>query len=347
MIVTKGLYKDLIKIALATTPLIATIMVMPMFMRKTPREISEIYIWLFIMCFLAVFWAMNIGLVVVFEQPHFKKAKKRFRFPVSYTLSIAFAFIAFVLDLGQYFAPRDPGPQSPEPNGNPIYAPLVLFVFINTIILVIQELVLLKKSNTIIATENEKLKTMNTEAHYQQLKQQLHPHFLFNSLNTLKVLINRKPESATQYLVNLSDFLRGSLSIGDINIIRLEQELRLCSDYLEMQKIRFGNSLTYSFSIPDDIIHSGSVPPFSIQLLLENAIKHNILLPETPLNIQVAFSNGIISVCNNLQKRNPIESQGGLGLSNLSERYRIICGEGLEVNESETVFCVKIRIIES
>ena len=102
---------------------------------------------------------------------------------------------------------------------------------------------------------------------YLKLKQQIHPHFLFNSLNTLKALINKSPDDAEDYLIKLSDFLRVTVSTEYDNIVKIKDELKLCLDYLEMQKIRYGEALQFHIDIPEKIVQTGFVPVFSLQLL--------------------------------------------------------------------------------
>lgn len=222
----------------------------------------------------------------------------------------------------------------------------VVFIFLlNTIITVIEGSVLQKNKRMMVELENAKLKTQNTEAFYNQLKQQIHPHFLFNSLNILKSLIKREPDIAEDYLIKLSDFLRASIASANENMVTLKEELELCTDYMEMQKIRFKKALQYSFKIPVDIQESGIVPIFSIQLLLENAIKHNSMTNEKPLKISIAYNSGYISVSNNCQLKLTSEASTGVGLKNLSERYKILLGEDITVTETKEEFSVWIKVL--
>ena len=185
---------------------------------------------------------------------------------------------------------------------------LIIIVFvvisINTVVLIIQELFLLNEKKKRIESENAQLRIRNIEAANLKLKQQLKPHFLFNSLNVLKTLIKKQPENAEIYLKRLSDFLRASVSSGDINTVTLKEELKLSLDYLEMQKIRFGEAIHFQVNIPDEV-KTGILPVFSIQLLLENAIKHNAFTTELPLNIKLFYNNGRITVSNNIRHKEP------------------------------------------
>src|SRR5699024_3659425 len=124
---------------------------------------------------------------------------------------------------------------------------------INTIILIIQNLHVLREEKLVVELENLQLKLRNTEAINLKLKQRIHPHFLFNSLSTLQTLINNEPQTAVNYVIRLSGFLRSGLSTSSMNTVKLSEELDLAIDYLEMQKIRFQSSLTYDFQVPENV----------------------------------------------------------------------------------------------
>jgi len=214
----------------------------------------------------------------------------------------------------------------------------------NTIILIIQDLMLLREKKAIIESENAQLKIKNIEATYSQLKQQIHPHFLFNSLNTLKTLIRKQPKDAEVYLIKLSDFLRASITLNNENLAKLSDELKFCFDYLELQKGRFGEALKYSVEIPEEV-KSGYVPVFSVQHLLENAIKHNALTVENPLLIEVKYDNNRIIVTNNVQVKNIPEETTGRGLANLAERYKILSDEEIIFKSDDNHFSISLKIL--
>jgi len=222
---------------------------------------------------------------------------------------------------------------------------IVLFaVSSNTVILIIQDLMLLREKKAIIESENAQLKIKNIEATYNQLKQQIHPHFLFNSLNTLKTLIRKQPKNAEVYLKKLSDFLRTSITLNNENLAKLSDELKFCLDYLELQKGRFGEALKYSIEIPEEA-KSGFVPVFSVQHLLENAIKHNALTVENPLLIEIKNDNNRIIVSNNIQVKDLTEETTGRGLANLAERYKILSGDEIIFQSDDNHFSVSLKIL--
>ena len=216
----------------------------------------------------------------------------------------------------------------------------------NSIILITQDLLLLREKKAMIESENAQLKIKNIEATYNQLKQQIHPHFLFNSLSTLKTLIRKEPKDAEIYLKKLSDFLRASITLNNENIVKLSDELKFCLDYLELQKGRFGEALKYSIEIPEEV-KSGFVPVFSVQHLLENAIKHNALTVENPLLIQVKYNNNRIIVTNNIQAKSDTEETTRRGLANLADRYRILSGDEIIFQSDENHFSVSLKILEN
>lgn len=193
--------------------------------------------------------------------------------------------------------------------------------------------------------EVSRLQITNAETLNQLLKQQIQPHFLFNALNTLKSLIKKQPATAENYLMQLSDFLRASISGYRSDTVSVKEELDLCTNYMEMQKVRFGEALKYEVDVPDSYLHQFYVPFFSLQPLLENAIKHNELTKEKALTIHLYVENESIIVKNNLQKRKQVDSSTGNGLKNLNERYKILHNSDIEINETDKDFIVRIKLI--
>ncbi len=206
--------------------------------------------------------------------------------------------------------------------------------------------ILLQFAKSRTELEISKLKMANFESANQLLRQQIQPHFLFNALNVLKSLIRKYPETAEAYLIRLSDFLRASLNVSKVDTATVREELKLCEDYMEMQKIRFGDSLDYQVTLEEtDRNLDNYLPFFSLQPLLENAIKHNQLTPAAPLRIEVSRLGEWIEVKNNLQPKNFVEGSNGNGLYNLKERYRILSGDEVGIRMTEDEFSVRIKIL--
>lgn len=222
---------------------------------------------------------------------------------------------------------------------------LLVFIAINTVVIILQNLTLVKEKNVLVESENMQLRTKNIEAANQQLKQQVQPHFLFNSLSTLKALIKQQPVQAEEYLVRLSSFLRYTIAANQPDKAKVEDEVKLCVDYLEMQQIRFGNALQFSIDIPAEVQQDKDLPVFALQILAENAIKHNTLTIANPLHITITYSDNAITVANNLQPKESTEYSAGMGLNNLSERYKLLSAEGVTIQKTETTFMVTINTL--
>ncbi len=223
-----------------------------------------------------------------------------------------------------------------------LYANLVLYSFV----FLVQNFILSQYEKNRIQIELLQLKSANIETTNQLLQQQIQPHFLFNALNILKSLIRKDPKSAEAYLIKLSDFIRVSISKNRSGKALLKDELKVCDDYMDMQRIRFGDALRYEVLIAEnDKVMSSKLPFFSLQPLLENAIKHNELTIDNPLHITVEKSKDYIVISNNLQKKSISEISTGYGHQMLQERYRILSEDKLIVEKSESHYKVKLKIL--
>ncbi|WP_229238832.1 sensor histidine kinase [Dyadobacter sp. Leaf189] len=195
------------------------------------------------------------------------------------------------------------------------------------------------------AIETEKLKTERFAQQYQSLKDQLNPHFLFNSLNVLSNLVYENQETAARFIQQLSRIYRYVLDVQHEELVTLGQELEFAKNYLSLQKIRFEENLDYRIHIDED--QKGLLPPLSLQLLLENAIKHNIASTENPLRIDIYLENEFLVVKNNLQLKSRItEESTGIGLSNISKRYELLSQQPVSVRNGEGYFVVKLPLLK-
>ena len=267
--------------------------------------------------------------------------QRKLRYLISYTISpfiYLFIWILFeplVSDEGHHWTDRS------------FMAVIVLSSWLmNTFVILLYNYNFLQQAKIQSEFENLELKAIISETANQVLKQQIHPHFLFNVLNTVKTLYKQDVKQGETYLVHLANFLRASLSNPAARIVRLEDELQLCWDYIEMQRVRFGKALTYEADLPLAVTQQKFVPHFSLQALLENAIKHNDLTEESPLNIQVVVEGDHIKVINNLQPRRFTEPSTGQGLPNLAERYRLLSGDEIHITQTETCFAVRIKLLD-
>jgi len=340
---SKTLLKKFFKLSLYTSFLIAVLSIIPIStINSLPYSFYLFFVLIFFINSINV-WLINILLIYLFE----RFSNKHFRYIVSYMVCVAvFGFFLVLVKLYPPFNSFFLNSQFSGHQDKDVIAPFGMGFFINSFILFIQELVLLQDKKAKIELENAQLKIKNSEALYLQLKQQIHPHFLFNSLSILKSLISINPVLAEEYIIRLSDFLRVSISSNNENLVALKDELKLCIDFIEMQRIRFGEALKFSFEIPDQELSSGCVPVFSIQLLLENAIKHNMMSEKHPLVINISYSEGWISIVNNIQKKISAELTTKSGLSNLSERYKLLSGNDIVLKETADTFMVSLKILK-
>jgi len=223
------------------------------------------------------------------------------------------------------------------------YISLIIYAFIY----LIQNFIVHQYEKNRIEMELLKLQSINTETINQLLRQQIQPHFLFNALNILKSLIKKYPHTAEAYLMRLSDFLRASVVRNTSGLATVKEELKLCDDYMEMQRIRFGEALEYSVEVADtDDCLKDTLPFFALQALLENAIKHNELTKVHPLKISIKRVGDFIFVSNNLQPKKTIEQSTGSGLANLRERYKMLSGDDIAIETNEVYFSVGVKILD-
>lgn len=196
-----------------------------------------------------------------------------------------------------------------------------------------------------IATVNgEKLKQEAIQLRYDALKSQVNPHFMFNSLSVLSSLIDTDTVKAKQFIQQFSDIYRYVLDQKDKELVPLEDELKFVQSYINLHQMRHGDNLNVIIDINN---YSGYIIPLSLQTLLENCFKHNVVSDEKPLTVRIWRENEFIIVQNNLQKRRTIQESNGIGLETISKRYKYLSNQAMEVIESNDHFTVKVPIIKS
>lgn len=363
-------YKKILVIALLTAPLFAAFGSVPM-----PALLSGGISWkeighsfLTVVLTTLLFWGINTLLLLCFAR-FFKNNHAWLRYAAS-ILICGFLAVFVMKELrrgrpfphrelnmhprypqyGRAFLSSDPKKIPKPPGGRPgvfFFFPMLQAQSINIIILILLEVILLRSRKERIEKENDLLRVTNLEAKHSLLKQQLQPHFLFNSLTIVKALIRPEPDKAAAYVDLLSDLLRTVVYSGDRLTVSIEEELLQVKNYLEMQQIRFGNALIYTFDIPETLMPA-ILPVYSIQLLTENALKHNAFTAADPLHIRVMgnAAQKTITVCNDLRPKPPEGSSNGMGLKNLEERCRLLGGEPLKIDRTGGVFCITLKTIE-
>jgi ligand-binding sensor domain-containing protein len=193
----------------------------------------------------------------------------------------------------------------------------------------------------------ESLKKEKVEYQFATLKSQVNPHFLFNSFNTLIAIIEEDKDKAISYVEKLSDYFRNMVQHRDKDLISLEEELVMVETYYFLQQKRFGEYLLLEVDIPVSWKKSFGLPPLSLQLLIENAVKHNAVSHETPLRILVkASGSSTLLIENNLNPKMSAEASTGIGLENIINRFNILAGHKVKVTQTAEKFTVEVPLIK-
>lgn len=196
-----------------------------------------------------------------------------------------------------------------------------------------------------IDLEYKTLVAENMRTRYEALKNQVDPHFLFNTLNTLKSIISIDPPKAEEYTQQLSEVLRYTLQNRDVTVV--ESEIEFTKSYCSLMQIRYGDSLRFEFDI-DERYANYHIIPLSVQTLVENTIKHNVISNRSPLKVKIYTSaDDTLSVENSIQPKKEAQSGEGIGLANLSERYKLMWKRDIEIEDDGLTFKVTVPLIKS
>ena len=192
--------------------------------------------------------------------------------------------------------------------------------------------------------KEQKIIAGTANAKFESLKNQIDPHFLFNSLNVLSSLIEENPENAQRFTTSLSKIYRYVLEQKDKELVSVDEELAFAKTYMNLLKMRFENSLFYD--LPATAINpEAKVVPLSLQLLLENTVKHNVVSEQRPLHIRIYVEGDYLAVQNDYQKKEVLQERQGVGLQNIINRYGIITKRKVLIAQNEKTFTVKIPIL--
>lgn len=203
---------------------------------------------------------------------------------------------------------------------------------------------MLSEQNSLIEKDNAKLLHENTEAKYELLKSKTNPHFLFNNLTVLSSLIIKDQRSAIEYVEHFSELYRMILKTGEQKLVTLEEEMRLVSHYLYVQQVWYKEALHVSIDI-DEHLYEYRLPSFALQMLVENAVKHNIVSTESPLHISVKGANEEVVVKNNLQKKQTNVVSTFTGQKNIAERYKLVTHKAPLFIETGTDYIARVPLL--
>jgi sensor histidine kinase YesM len=193
---------------------------------------------------------------------------------------------------------------------------------------------------------SKNIKIRYTEAKIKALNNQINPHFLFNSLSVLTSLVHTNTNQSENFINQLSKTYNYLLEHQDVRLVKLKYELDFIKSYFFLLQIRFGSKIQLELHI-EDRFNDYQIPPICLQLLIENAIKHNRMSADHPLIITIQIKDQNIIVKNNLNKRNELQKSTGIGINNIRNRYHLILGKDIAVCDSGTYFEVRLPIIKN
>ncbi|WP_010521585.1 2TM domain-containing protein [Aquimarina agarivorans] len=190
----------------------------------------------------------------------------------------------------------------------------------------------------------QKIIAGTASAKFDALKNQLDPHFLFNSLNVLTSLIEENTEAASKFTTSLSKVYRYVLEQKNKDLVSVNEELNFAKTYMSLLQMRFEDSI--ELTLPKSIVNpEAKIVPLSLQLLLENTVKHNTVMPSKPLKIEIYEKAGFLYVVNNLQPKKVMQSESGVGLSNIAQRYALLTNRVFSTQKTRTEFVAKLPIL--
>ena len=224
---------------------------------------------------------------------------------------------------------------------NSTFIILIAVIFITHV----YETVFLVKETESEMLKNEQLERTRAEAELEALKNQIDPHFIFNSLNTLSHLIEAKPRKAKLFNDNLADVYRYILQNKARSLVLLKEEMIFLENYFSLLKIRFEKAVELRIMVSDEEMDHYLIPPISLQILVENAIKHNEFSEMIPLHISIELVNEQLIIHNPVRKKNLRKPSSRIGLQNLQERYRLTTSKEIVIKEEEKEFIVILPVL--
>lgn len=221
------------------------------------------------------------------------------------------------------------------------YYIISLVITIN-ILIIIHAIFFFKEISKKKVAEHQVISKTET-AKFESLKNQLDPHFLFNSLNVLTALIGENPKQAEKFTTKLSKIYRYVLQQKNQDLIEVNEELQFAKSYMDLLKIRFEDSI--DFTITDDLDEDLKIVPLSLQLLLENAVKHNEISPKKQLKITIYKDENYLIIENNISPKNSLEKSTKVGLNNIKERYALVTSSKVTIDNNNNIFKVKLPLL--
>jgi len=210
----------------------------------------------------------------------------------------------------------------------------------------VYETVFMLKEQQNEQVKNAELQRAKAEAELIALRNQVDPHFMFNSLNTLTYLISNDPARALLFTENLAEVYRYILAQKDSSLVLLDDELDFTSRYTDLLRLRFGESLVISKTFNGTTGKNYLIPPTSVFMAFENAVKHNEISEQYPLRVTLGIKKACLTIENSLRQKGNVPASSRIGLQNLDERFRLLTGKGIETEKDENTFIIRMPLIE-
>ncbi|HTQ63665.1 MAG TPA: histidine kinase [Puia sp.] len=269
-----------------------------------------------------------------------------FNKPVKKIIALLFAIsfytipISFLLLTGWYYIFAEG-----KVNWNTVSVTTLIIMVCVVFITHVYETVFLVKESESEMVKNAQLEKAKAQAELEALKTQIDPHFIFNSLNTLSHLIEDNPAKAKQFNDNMAEVYRYILQNKGKELVLLREEISFIQDYFSLLKIRFENAVELNLNVSKDLYDQYLLPPISLQILIENAIKHNEFSDIMPLVIDISFSHDALISTNETKRKISRRASSGIGLHNLNERYKLLVNKSIDIYD-EGKFSVTLPILK-
>jgi sensor histidine kinase YesM len=217
-------------------------------------------------------------------------------------------------------------------------------ILINLVFYMFLQLLQQNYENQYVNMELERMKNDNLGAQYELLKQQVNPHFLFNSLNTLKAMVEAGDSESVDFILKLSNFYRYTLESRKLDLIKVADEMEIVKAYIFLQSARFEGGFTFKIEL-DEQVSETLIPPFTLQLLVENCIKHNVVSIDKPLHIRLYAEADQIIIENPVRLKTGDHNSTGVGLRNVQQRYHHLLEKQVAIVNDGKLFQVKLPLI--
>lgn len=288
-------------------------------------------------------WIINVQVQYLIRKKLFQIRSTGLRIVTRFAINIVITFILTFILFGLWNLLLHKSAY----NSTALMALQVISVFLSILTGCVYEIVYLNKERESDIIRIERTEKSKIQAQLDGLKNQVDPHFIFNSLNTLSYLISQNPDTARLFNDTLAKVYRYILIKKEKDLVMLKEEIEFASNYFYLLKIRYQTGLKMTIEFNDIVTENYMLPPLSVQILIENAIKHNHFTEKVPLDIKVCVIPDKVTVTNNRNVKQFEIQSPQIGLKNLSERYMLITGNSISIHDEKEAFSVVLPLLKS